>query len=259
MTHPKRTTRAGTAPALACLALVALLYHIPASANIAGDALRACLAAGAALGCLAWAGPTRPRDTRRPPAPVGAACLLGAVAAVAASLATGQQTAGEAAFPQAATLAVLVLSCLGTAVWEEVLFRRLGLAALEGGLEGGKGAPLKAACASSLLFSVLHTGLGAFDVQATLRLVQVFLFGLAMCGVALRARGLAWAVGIHALYDLTCFVPALMVQPAARAGQAWELEAGALLALETTVPGMAASLLFLAPAALWALRSIYRG
>ena len=196
-------------------------------------------------------------NDRHPAAPhnslaglIGLLCLVGALASVAVPLATGSSEGAGAAFtwapPQAAPmlLAVLAASCLGTAVWEEIAFRRLAMEAVAGALEEGRARRLMAACVCSAVFAMLHLPEMGAALPTALRAVQVFLFALAMAGLVEQTGRLAPAIAAHALYDAICFAPAVL----GISGSVWEISAS-LMVLETSISGMLASLLFLAPAA----------
>ena len=145
-------------------------------------------------------------------------------------------------------LAVLAASCLGTAVWEEIVFRRLAMEAVAGALEEGRTRRLMPACVCSAVFAMLHLPEMGAALPTALRAVQVFLFALAMAGLVEQTGRLAPAIAAHALYDAICFAPAVL-GISGISGSAWEISASSLMALETSISGMLASLLFLAPAA----------
>ena len=257
------------APAAAalCFAAAMLLYHIPLGSSMAADALHACLVGAAALVCLAlWAGrETTSGDDRHPAAPhnslaglIGLLCLAGALASVAVPLATGSSEGAGAvsawvpAQGSPALFAVLTVSCLGTAVWEEIAFRRLAMEAVAGALEEGRARRLMAACVCSAVFAMLHLPEMGATLPTALRAVQVFLFALAMAGLVEQTGRLAPAIAAHALYDAICFAPAVL----GISGSAWEISASSLMALETSISGMLASLLFLVPAAVLGVRRL---
>ena len=189
---------------------------------------------------------------------IGLLCLVGALASVAVPLATGGSEGAGAAFtwapPQAspALFVVLAASCLGTAVWEEIAFRRLAMEAVAGALEEGHTRRLMSACVCSAVFAMLHLPEMGATLPTSLRAVQVFLFALAMTGLVEQAGRLVPAIAAHALYDAICFAPAVL----GISGSVWEISASSLMALETSVPGMLASLLFLAPAAALGVRRL---
>ena len=261
---PRGVLGAPAAAAL-CFAAAMLLYHIPLGSSMAADALHACLAGVAALVCLAlWAGRgTTGENDRHPAAPhnslaglIGLLCLAGALASVAVPLTTGSSEGAGAVSawvsPQAspALFAVLAVSCLGTAVWEEIAFRRLAMEAVAGALEEGRARRLMAACVCSAVFAMLHLPEMGAALPTVLRAVQVFLFALAMAGLVEQTGRLVPAITAHALYDAICFAPAVL----GASGSAWEISASSLMALETSVSGMLASLLVLAPAAALGVR-----
>ena len=234
---------------------------------MAADALHACLVGAAALVCLAlWAGrETTGENDRHPVAPhnslaglIGLLCLAGALASVAVPLATGSSEGAGAVSawvsPQAspALFAVLAVSCLGTAVWEEIAFRRFAREAVAGALEEGRARKLMAACVCSAVFAMLHLPEMGAALPTTLRAVQVFLFALAMAGLVEQSGCLAPAIAAHALYDAICFAPAVL----GASGSTWEISASSLMALETSMPGMLASLLVLVPAAALGVRRL---
>ena len=177
-------------------------------------------------------------------------CLMGALASAAVPLATGSNagvTQVGPAFSQGFFMlfAVLAISCLGTAVWEEIAFRRLAIEAVAGALEEGRTHRLMAACVCSAVFAMLHLPEMGAALPTALRAMQVFLFALAMAGLVEESGHLAPAIAAHALYDVICFAPTAL----GTLGSAWEIPASSLMALETSASGMLASLLFLAPAA----------
>ena len=256
MADGQRDRLGATAAAGLCLVAAVLLYHIPLADTVAGDALHAALAAAAALVCLALAGGLRAKCGRvgRAAWALGAVglCLLAALASVTVPMALGYEPAAFDLADKAFLLLVVTLSCAATAVWEEVAFRGLGQDAVQDALGEGRGAALKAACVCSAVFAILHMGQTGDAGQTALRFVQVFLFGLAMAGLRFGARGLVWPIAVHALYDLVCFVPASL----AWQGDGWEMPASALSSVETSVSGIAASLVFLLPAAVLACRGL---
>ena len=189
---------------------------------------------------------------------IGLLCLAGALASVAVPLATGSSEGAGAVSawvsPQGspALLAVLATSCLGTAVWEEIAFRRLAMEAVAGALEEGRARRLIAACVCSAVFAMLHLPEMGAALPTALRAVQVFLFALAMAGLVEQTGRLAPAIAAHALYDAICFTPAVL----GASGSAWEISASSLMTLETSVSGMLASLLVLVPAAALGVRRL---
>ncbi len=183
---------------------------------------------------------------------------MGALASTAVPLATGSMAdAGAQTVPASprdsfALFAVLAISCLGTAVWEEIAFRRLAMEAVAGALEEGRTRRLMAACVCSAVFAMLHLPEMGAALPTALRVMQVFLFALAMAGLVEESGHLAPAIAAHALYDVICFAPAAL----GTLGSAWEIPASSLMALETSASGMLASLLFLAPAAALGVRRL---
>ncbi len=183
-------------------------------------------------------------------------CLLAALAVTLASAAGSE--AGlpvETANLDAALTAVplVALSCLATSVWEETFFRKLAHDAVGETLGPGKLHELQAACACAAVFALMHMGQAADLAQEALRLVQVFLFGLAMGGLRAQTGALGWSIGVHAAYDLVCFLPAALTW---QAGYAWEMPTAALATVEVGVPGILASLVALVPAAALAVREL---
>lgn len=260
-----RDARRAAVAAACALAAVACIYHT-AGATVAEDALRAVLAGAACTALLAWS--RRGAAGGRAAAPGRRrAALLASLAVLACALACcaadalwgGGRQAGWAP-PGAAALAVLAASCLGTAAWEEALFRELLPRALTGGLRPGKGRCLACAAICSALFGLLHAG-GAEGALAAARLCQTALFGMAMAGLAARPRGLAWAVGAHGAFDAVCFSYSLA--RAAGSGAAsgaglLGLAAEELLGPAASPAGLAASLPVLAALAAWAARLLLR-
>ena len=185
-------------------------------------------------------------------------CLVGALVSVAVPLETGSSEGAGAVSawvsPQAspALFAVLTVSCLGTAVWEEIAFRRLAMEAVAGALEESRARRLMAACVCSAVFAMLHLPEMGAALPTALRAVQVFLFALAMAGLVEESGHLAPAIAAHALYDAICFAPTALDT----LGSVWEISASSLMALETSMSGMLASLPFLAPAAALGVRRL---
>ena len=154
----------------------------------------------------------------------------------------------------AATPGIIALSCVGTAVWEETLFRCLAMEAVAGALTTPGARRLQAALICSAAFALFHLGGAAYAATEALRAVQVVLFGLAMAGLVERTGNLAGAVVTHALYDMVCFAPAALDM----AGSVWDMPAEALSALETSMPGLVTSLAFLVPAGILGLGAFAR-
>ena len=205
------------------------------------------------------AGAEHPGPLRSLPAGlVALLCLVGALVSVAVPLAansmadTGAQTAPTSPQGFLVPLAVLATSCLGTAVWEEIAFRRLAMEAVAGALEEKPHRRLLAACICSAVFAMLHLPEMGAALPTALRAVQVFLFALAMAGLVEESGHLAPAITAHALYDVICFAPTAL----GTLGSAWEIPASSLMTLETSMLGMLASLLFLAPAAALGVRRL---
>ena len=185
-------------------------------------------------------------------------CLVGALVSVAVPLmasdmaGAGAQAASTSPQDFFVLLAVLVASCLGTAVWEEIAFRRLAMEAVAGALEEGRARRLMAACVCSAVFAMLHLPEMGAALPTALRAVQVFLFALAMTGLVEQAGRLVPAIAAHALYDAICFAPAVL----GISGSTWEISASSLMTPETSISGMLASLVFLAPAAALGVRRL---
>lgn len=190
-------------------------------------------------------------------AAIASLCLLAALAVTLASVAGSEAGSPEFANLDAALAAVplVALSCLATAVWEETFFRKLAHDAVGEALAPGKLRELQAACACAAVFALMHMGQGTDCAQEALRFAQVFLFGLAMSGLRAHTGALGWAIGVHAAYDLVCFLPAALTW---QAGYAWEMPTAALAAVEVGVPGILASLVALVPAAILAARELVR-
>lgn len=258
-----RTPRRPVAAAALCAALVFCIYHIPGS-DVASDALRCCCAAVACLVVLAAAtrGATSPAGGRRAQAPgVFWAVLACTAASTAAGLAgTGAAPAWDAwsdagAARTAGAIALFAASCLGTALWEETFFRHLLPAAVRPQLPAGRAGGLACALVCAGLFALLHTGAQDSAGALAARFAQTALFGLAMAGVAARRHGLARAVGLHALYDAVSLGGAALCLPGGPTALA-AAPADALLAAVSSPAGIAVSLAFLVPLALWACRSL---
>lgn len=269
-----RAPRRPIATAALCAALVACIYHIPGT-SVAADALRAAAAAAACLAVLVGAtrgeAATAQGVACRPPVPRTVAALV--LACALAMTAAGLAGTGAAPTPgawagapgaAAAACAVLAVSCLGTAVWEELLFRHLLPAAIAPQLPAGRGRELACALVCAGLFGLLHAGGAAPDdggaagtalALTAARFAQTSLFGLTMAGVAARRHGLAWAVALHALYDLVCLGGGALCAPGGPAALPG-MPAEALLAAAVAPAGMAASLALLAPLAAWACRAL---
>ncbi len=187
---------------------------------------------------------------------IASLCLLAALAVTLASVAGGAGSPEFANLDAAlAAVPLVALSCLATAVWEETFFRKLALDAVSEALAPGKLRDLQATCACAAVFALMHMGQAADLAQEALRFAQVFLFGLAMGGLRAQTGALGWSIGVHAAYDLVCFLPAALTW---QAGYAWEMPTAALAAVEVGVPGILASLVVLVPAAALAARELVR-
>jgi membrane protease YdiL (CAAX protease family) len=103
-------------------------------------------------------------------------------------------------FPQGPlAVAVMILSCLGTAYLEETYFRFYLFRQL------GKSGPAKAALVSSLLFALCHLYEGPFGA------LNAFLAGLLLFYIFTRSRslhGIAWA---HGAYNIFVYIMAALV------------------------------------------------
>ncbi|HJH43895.1 MAG TPA: CPBP family intramembrane metalloprotease [Rubneribacter badeniensis] len=138
---------------------------------------------------------------------------LGASAASA-----GASGAPADALGAAWTLALVVLLCLVTGVFEEGVFRVLALDALSAACGDSPRGKVRAAFASAALFGLLHVSIGdvssvsdaASGAQAFLKPVQAGLFGLFMAALYDRTRSLWPLVGIHAAFNLLSVGPALL-------------------------------------------------
>ena len=150
-----------------------------------------------------------------------------------------------------ADLALLAASCLGTAIWEEALFRGLLPRAVAKGLGARCSTTLGVCAVCSAFFAIAHLDVTAGAAVALARLAQTFSFGMVMACLCLTRRGLALAVALHAGYDLICLGAAYACPGIYQAGAA-ALGPAALLGYVTTVPAILASLAILAPLALLA-------
>lgn len=138
---------------------------------------------------------------------------LGASAASA-----GASGAPADALGAAWTLALVVLLCLVTGVFEEGVFRVLALDALSAACGDSPRGKVRAAFASAALFGLLHVSIGdvssvsdaASGAQAFLKPVQAGLFGLFMAALYDRTRSLWPLAGIHAAFNLLSVGPALL-------------------------------------------------
>ncbi len=278
--------------AVVALALVSVAYGAIPGDDFVADAVRAALAAVGA--CLAWAlagerpvrGAVPGREgcgagrgqLRLGESPVRLATLLAltlasAALAVLAPLAlTGPSelaalgaaagdgsAAGTPSVP--ACVAVLILSCVGTATWEETLFRWLGPRALSRGLSSARDPFLASTVLCAALFALFHALPLLSDavedrgaLLCALRFCQAFLFAVVLAAVVGRTgRGMVRAIGLHACYDLVCFLPVLAIAP-----QAPLASTDALLALVQSPSGLVASLVPLSVAGVLAARDLSR-
>lgn len=223
---PSRQVRPVLAAA-AALAAVIFIYLLVPGQSMGADALRSCLSA--VLICGAWAVwgelPRRPSAAR----PRQVSCILIAAlvmgAAIPALLMGVQAVASSSQVPTAASgatvasIALLVASCLGTAIWEEGLFRWLGMRAFAQGLSGRRNSFFASVVVSAALFSFVHQpaplaspagGATAWAIAA-MRACQVFLFALCMSAVIGKdGTGILGAMALHATFDLACLAPALI-------------------------------------------------
>ena len=150
-------------------------------------------------------------------------------------------------------LAPLALSCLGTAVWEESLFRGLLPAPVARGLGAESHHDLHVCAVCSALFALAHLDLAAGAAGAALRLAQTFCFGMIMARLSMSRGGLVIAMAAHAAYDLICLGLAYAHLGLYDPGCA-STSVGALLGSVTTTSSVLASLAVLVPLALLACR-----
>ena len=241
------------------------IYHIP-GATVAADALRAACAGLVCCLVLAVAGREGARGGMRAPqerwvlSGVVECAVFATLAAAAWHLALGRQallTLNPLVTLGVGGVALVCASSLGTALWEEVLFRHLAPHALATQLQDRPQPALTAALACSLVFGVAHAGgLGGGSALLPLaRLLQTTLFGLVMAGVATRRRGLAWAVALHAAYDLVAFGCTAALAGVDGATLA-TMPATALISLAASPAGIAVSLAFLLPLATWSYKAL---
>lgn len=254
------------------------IYHIP-RASVAADTLRAALAGLACGAVLAWAScsPGRAdgtgqgatagdghKETGRKHVPP--AVVLGLAVCALAGCAANALAETSWSWPGTGAFGILALSCLGTAAWEETLFRRLLPAAVVPQLDAGRHRELACACICAGLFSLLHLDASLGVVGTAARFIQVALFGLVMAGVARRRGGLAWAVALHAGYDLVSFVWGAGTAVGAGTGLETtadvpgllDMPAETLLAGVVSPAGLAVGIVALAPLAVWAVRELTR-
>ena len=148
----------------------------------------------------------------------GAAFDLASNALGASAASAGASGAPADVLGAAWTLALVVLLCLVTGVFEEGVFRVLALDALSAACGDGPRGKVRAAFASAALFGLLHVSIGdvssvsdaASGAQAFLKPVQAGLFGLFMAALYDRTRSLWPLVGIHAAFNLLSVGPALL-------------------------------------------------
>ena len=147
--------------------------------------------------------PTKPFSLSRVVALVCVAALVVGVAAV--------YVQGTVITPPRTAILMFVVLMLGTAVFEEILFRAFFFEGFAQVLKarGSKKALLYAALASSLLFGVLHitSDLGSLFrmtayIQAAAKVLEGTLFGLAMCAIYAKTKSVWPAVLVHFAFNL---------------------------------------------------------
>ena len=142
------------------------------------------------------------------------------------------------------------LLCLLTGIYEEAFLRVLGTGLFERAFRdrgfSGPGALLAAAFTTSVLFALLHAGAPAQDagtagwVQAALRFVQTFSFGMCMAALFARSGRLAPCALAHTGFNLLYLGASFTLEPTYGSGAPSET---VLLAVTATL---------LAGVALWA-------
>ena len=115
------------------------------------------------------------------------------------------------------------LLCLLTGVYEEAFLRVLGMSLFERAFRdrglSGPGALLAASFTTSVLFALLHAGAPAQDagaagwVQAALRFVQTFSFGMCLAALFARSGRLAPCALAHAGFNLLYLGASFTLEP----------------------------------------------
>lgn len=206
---------------LGCFALVVLLYAVLPGETVLADMVKSLAAGGVVLAALWLLAPFYGDKLHKMPRIGFAACVWLCATSLAAMAFWWANAPDNSEIQNSITvLPVLcvVLSCLGTAVWEEGVFRRILPCVIAGRGSfvwpaAGKEA-LLAAAVSSLFFAVLHVSLADFASNtglAFLRLAATFCFAFALCAVVRFKYGLLCAIVTHALFDMIGFIPALML------------------------------------------------
>ena len=115
-----------------------------------------------------------------------------------------------------------LMLCLFTGVFEECLFRGLAFVAFcnAGNVQYSKATSIMlAALLQAALFACMHVSVQHIMsaggvlvvVQAGIKLVQAFLFGLVMVAVAMRTQGLWCSIVLHVVFDCLYLGPALVM------------------------------------------------
>ena len=175
--------------------VVLLVWHVLSSDRWR---IRSSVLAGMVLECVAWTAPLLVLGLilKR------ALGLDGGVAAPPAAAIAGAATAAGGTYP--AWFAPLAMA-LGAGVYEEVLFRLVGMALVHiavvdvGGFSDLAG-KVTGVIVTSLLFAGYHQVMGPAGIDWPLA-TYYFAAGVYF-GIVYLARGLGIAVGVHALYDV---------------------------------------------------------
>ncbi len=236
-------------PIALCLSLLAALFFEYGLALPLGGAAAHLWAAGKSLlyALVAWLllcllGVPRVAASGRSALACSAVCLSFALAL--ANLPWSPLLHGRATVTaDGGTVLALLLSCLATALFEELLFRRLLFAALLYRLGTGRRGCFLAILLSSLLFGashVLNLFAGAGPAAVLLQVGYSFLIGC-MAAALYRLTGcLALPVAFHALYNFCGFLI-----PQCGTGILWD---GATLALTLL---LSAASLCVIPISVW--------
>ena len=144
--------------------------------------------------------------------PLSLARTLGVVALAALVIGLAAvYVQGSVISPPRHAILMFVVLMLGTAVFEEILFRAFFFEAFAKVLRerGSEKALLYAALASSVMFGLLHvtSDLGslfrlAAYVQAAAKVLEAALFGMAMCAICVKTKSVWPAVLAHFAFNL---------------------------------------------------------
>lgn len=208
---------------VSCALAVACLNVVPGG-SLGAVVVQTAAAGAAVLAVLALFDPGALKSRHIVPRNARGAFLL-CTGVLAIALAAGLVTAGLAGAeagietPDPGDVALFLLLCLFTGVFEEALFRGVLFRSFAESLEGmGTRHPLLvAAAASAAIFGILHVSGTAAPpadavslVQLASKPVQAALFGIIMAVVYAQSGNLWLAVGAHAAFNALSELPSFV-------------------------------------------------